>query len=424
MGKKTLTSKLPTLCYGCGTCAGVCPNDAIVMSEYEKKGIFLPVMNETRCNSCGLCLQVCPWEFLDKDELSAFVFHRRSKGILGNYLRCYLGCSTDKKLEREGSSGGLVSTLLTFALEEGIIDGALVTRMSDKEPLLPEPFIATTKSEVISATGSKYIPIPLNIVLKQIQSRKGKYAVVGLPCHIQGIRKAELINKKLNDKIVLHLGLFCTGTISRYGTDILLRSLNVDYENIAKICYREGSWPGGFEVLLKDGTTTPVLPYKRYFSIIRSYFPLSCFPCWDLLNDFSDISFGDMWTDHAPPAPKKGATLAISRTEKGEELLKAAASKASITLEQISPQQVFEAQDRSISFKSGNLAIRCALIRLVSKESPNFRNIVSPENSGFDYVSTIKTLLLFSRCLLMSNLATRSIINHFLVHLLKSGVRR
>ena len=125
---------------------------------------------------------------------------------IGNYLKCYLGHSTDYDIRFNSSSGGLITQLLIFALEEGIITGALVTRMKKDKPLEPEPFIARTKKEILDAMGSKYCPVPANIALKEIlKSKEGeKFAVVGLACHIHGIRKAEQIYASLKKKIILH----------------------------------------------------------------------------------------------------------------------------------------------------------------------------------------------------------------------------
>ena len=59
---KTLVKEhiLPGMCYGCGTCSGICPNDAVVMRLDRKKGIYLPKIDEMKCNGCGICTQVCP----------------------------------------------------------------------------------------------------------------------------------------------------------------------------------------------------------------------------------------------------------------------------------------------------------------------------------------------------------------------------
>jgi len=100
---------------------------------------------------------------------------------------------------------------LLSLLNEKIIDGALVTRMGRDDPLKPEAFIATTKDELIDAIGSKYCPVPANVALNEIlNSNFKKFAVVGLPCHIHGLRKAERLKKELREKIALHIGLFCS----------------------------------------------------------------------------------------------------------------------------------------------------------------------------------------------------------------------
>jgi len=79
-----------------------------------------------------------------------------------------------------------VTALFIFALEKGLIDGALVTGMKKDKPLEPEPFIARTREKIISARGSKYCSVPANIALKEILKAKEeeRFAVVGLPCHI------------------------------------------------------------------------------------------------------------------------------------------------------------------------------------------------------------------------------------------------
>ena len=108
--------------------------------------------------------------------------------------------------------------VLISALEKNLIDGALVTRMKKDNPLESEAFIARTKEEIISASKSKYCPVAANISLKQILKEEGRFAVVGLPCHLHGIRKAEKINKALGKKIVFHFGLLCSHMVNFIGT--------------------------------------------------------------------------------------------------------------------------------------------------------------------------------------------------------------
>ena len=203
------------LCTGCGTCVGICPASAIVMPKNSPKGLYAPKVESELCNQCGLCMEVCPGCSVNFRELNKAIFTNEIGDVLiGNYINCYIGHATDYNVRYHSASGGAVSALLIFALEQGLIDGALVTKMSDKNPLEPEVFMATGKEQIISASKSKYCPVPLNIGLKQIGEQDGRFAVVGLPCHIHGIRKAELLHKDLREKIVLHFGIFCSSTLN------------------------------------------------------------------------------------------------------------------------------------------------------------------------------------------------------------------
>lgn len=46
-------------CIGCGTCAKVCPEDAIIMVT-DKNGKKKPQTDLDYCKGCGLCAAECP----------------------------------------------------------------------------------------------------------------------------------------------------------------------------------------------------------------------------------------------------------------------------------------------------------------------------------------------------------------------------
>ncbi|MHC1595636.1 MAG: coenzyme F420 hydrogenase/dehydrogenase beta subunit N-terminal domain-containing protein [Candidatus Syntropharchaeales archaeon] len=99
-----------------------------------------------------MCYKVCPGHEVDFKELNLEIFGKEPDDILiGNYLNCYIDHATDHEIRYNSASGGLVTALLIYMLEEGLIDGALVTRMKANNPLEPEPFIARTREEIIEA---------------------------------------------------------------------------------------------------------------------------------------------------------------------------------------------------------------------------------------------------------------------------------
>jgi len=265
--------------------------------------------------------------------------------------------------------------LLIYVLEKGIISGALVTRMKKDNPLEPEPFIARTKEEIVEASKSKYCPVPANVVLNEILNSKKweKFAVVGLPCHIQGIRKAEKVNEILRNKIKLHLGIFCSHTLSFTGTSLLLKKINIEKKEVKKISYRGEGWPGKIRIDLKNGKQRHISNQSPLWNIIfNSFFstPTRCLLCNDLTAEFSDISFGDPWLPEIMSKEQVGRSIIISRTKQSEELLNTANSDGYIELSQIEPEKVMQSQRTFLHFKKINLKERIRLRRLFSKESP------------------------------------------------------
>lgn len=337
------------------------------------QGINRAFVTGSKCNNCGLCAKVCPGTFLNFNELNEFVFGKIPDDVsLGNYIGCYIGHSSVEKIWSEApSSGGVVTGLLIFALEKGIIDGALVTRMNHNNPLEPETFIARNKEDILSAAGSKYCPVSANSGIKTILKSEGKFAVVGLPCHIQGIRKAELLNNTLKEKIVLHIGLFCSHVNSFLATQCLLERMGVAPSNVANLEYRTGGWPGNLTLSLKNSSDVSI-PYSHYWDcIFGSFFftPVACTLCTDPTNELSDISVGDPWSPGGKNL-KKGLTTIIARTEWGKKLLVSAWSNNQIELMHLDCNAVKQSQKFNLAFKKKTIGIRATILQQFGKRKP------------------------------------------------------
>jgi len=409
------------LCTQCGTCYSFCPKKNIEIVRSNSKDFVFKVKNTELCNGCGICYEVCPGHTVNFDELNASVFFKFSpNNLLGNFQKTYLTQSTDEKIRNMCASGGTASTLLNFALDSGMIDGALVVRMSKKDPLEPEVFIAKSQQEILSAAQSKYLPVPLNTGIREILDSEGKFAVVGLPCHIHGIRKAELLFPKVKEKIVLCVGIICGPGPSFLMTDHLLRAEKVKREDVVEIKYREGKiWPGGMLIKLKNGREK-FIPLKEYLYAQTLFNRFRCGVCPDFANELSDFSLGDahlpeFWrgetvttSDGHELRGEDGWNIAISRTDFGRDILRRAKESGVIELIEISPERVVEAQKSMLYYKKRTIFAINNILNLTKQELPLFIGIKKNNNLGFR--AYIKALIF-----ILSQRVVAIKISHFII---------
>jgi coenzyme F420 hydrogenase subunit beta len=382
------------LCSGCATCVSLCPRKAIRIVKNESNGTYAPVLDKSTCNNCGLCYRVCPSTGIGLGLSEQICEEEREETseniILGKHLNCYVAHSTDANLRTDSSSGGSVTQLLIFALQKGIIDGALVTRMNEDRPLEPEPFIARTKQEILQASKSKYCPVPANVALKEILNEKGKYAVVGLPCHIRGVRKAEIFNQKLRERIVLRLGLFCGHTPNFLGTEFLLRRFGVEKTDVRRLSYRGNGWPGGLSIVLKNGSER-FISFRDFGAFLYGSYlftPLCCMCCTDATSELADLSFGDAWLPEFKHI-RKGLSIIVSRTKMGDSILKEATSDNYMKTFSINCDKVIQSQSGLLYKKRKVATFRSILRSLGYPLGKNTQGLLDPKVLDFCVVSVL-----------------------------------
>lgn len=390
------------LCMHCGTCVGMCPNNAISIEKDD--GEHELSLDISKCNRCGICARVCPL----LHSLS-----QTSSIAMNPVTGCYIGYSTNRNVRWRSSSGGLVTTLLCYALEKGIIDGALVIRMKQNKPFEPEMILAQTKKEIMDASTSRYQPVPANIGIKEILKKDGKYAIVGLPCHILGFRKAENINEELRKRVHMHFGLFCLHTLSFSGTEFMLKKIGIPKRNVVGLNYRGEGWPGKISIKLKNGGEKNLDFSSTWETIFGSFFftPIPCLICPDMTARFSDLSFGDAWFSKLR-SDKQGWSVVLARSDQGERFLQDARSEGWIRLYRIGKDEFFGGKHKlGMVFKNNtNLSARRALLlnnnsvryarphkSMTKTTEPNFMNyllaLIVITNAGASTNSHVQTFL-------------------------------
>lgn len=366
------------LCLGCGICESICTSGAISIDI--KKGQFRPIVNESKClaqKGCHRCIGVCPGLGINLEEYALNNFHdegAKYNKMCGHYLCSYTGYSSNFDIRYHSASGGMVSQFLIWLLENEKIDGAIVTKFNKSNPLLVESFIAKTKDQIISARSSKYAPVSLHSALEELRSTKGqRFVVVGLPCHIHGIRKLMQVDRVIREKIIGLFAVYCSSGRSFYLTDYVLKERNIKQEDLDYFQYRDEGCLGKMVIKCKKRKGQEIKEINSYSEIeeeedlctykelfqsfyhpLRSFFvPNRCLYCIDHYGELADVSFGDI---HIKPYSddKIGVNSIIVRKQYWRKLLEECKADNAVVLEEISFDTISKSQPMSFKKKGRN----------------------------------------------------------------------
>jgi coenzyme F420 hydrogenase subunit beta len=370
------------LCVRCGACEPACPVDIIRFDETA----YPYITEEERCiTNCTRCIAICPGETVNFARLDKRIFGKEPHpaSITGIATRALVAHATNSEVRQNGASGGVATQLLTYLLDKRVIDGALVlTSRSGPQGWYPEPFIARTGEELAQAQGSTYALVPHLKALKEIEQVNGRYAVVGLPCHVHALRRYQKFSKKLAERVKLTIGLYCNLAFEPYVVDDLCELAGISRSEVAKFSFRYGQWPGGLVAQRTDGTIKKVLRLEEFrdeFNLLKLlYVPSRCNTCIDFSSEYADIALGDPWLKG--PNGKlmftEGWTTVLVRNESGEHLIRQAETDGYIKIRDISLETYMITFENAARYKRSFVPQYMALRRLFGFRTPKYyRNV-------------------------------------------------
>jgi coenzyme F420 hydrogenase subunit beta len=288
-------------CTYCGACEAACPVHAITVEEDK--------INHFDCSkhieSCPICYDICPHsEELSLESLKFVSDAPIKREGLGNYRRILLAQAADPKLRQLGHGGGVVTTLLTNAIERGIIDSAIVSQAETNVPIKPKALVGEVPDDVFAAVGSKFFPSSVARAYGSAVYEYGKanIAFVGVPCHVSALRKLEAWEHKITGNLKVIIGLFCFWTLS-FGhlLDFLLKNYNIKPDEIKRLDILK-------ELIVQTDKGTVTVPLSE----VQPNILTSCETCTDFTSELADLSVGSAY-------PLKEWSTVIIRTKAGED---------------------------------------------------------------------------------------------------------
>ena len=272
---------------------------------------------------------------------------------IGPYYKLRKGYASNPSIREHAASGGMVTALLISLLKNGEIDGTWVSRTKITDGKLDyETFIATTEEEIRDASSSIYLFMPLLKHVDLLRKFDGKVAVVMTPCQIRGLDALLKREPELAEKVVLKLGLFCSGNHTEQATLLSLKQAGVPLAGAKRLFYRKGHWRGQSVVLYEDGSEKTFSYTKTICAYKNAYFfeKPGCMTCQDHFAEAADISFGDIWLKEMKKNPVKHTSCVI-RNEKAWKLYSQAVKDGVITDSHISGRDMIRSQKRALVFK-------------------------------------------------------------------------
>lgn len=361
------------LCIGCGGCAAQAREAGVAM-DFDRYGQLKPAGPAAwRRRPSAALAQTCPFSpwARNEDELARdrFPVAPLKDKHIGRFEAAYVGHVAEGDFRTAGSSGGLVTWTAAELLRQGLVDAvAHVAPVEDPEPggRLFRYRISRGEAEVRAGAKSRYYPIELSEVVREIRATPGRYAVVGVPCFIKAVHLLRAQDPILAERIAFTLGLFCGHMKSARMVESFAWQMGAAGEAVAAIDFRRkdphrpANWYTA-HITLRDGGER----WRDWWHFVdgdwgAGFFQNSaCDFCDDVAAETADVAFGDAWLE--PYASDgRGTNVAVVRAPVVAQLLEAAIAEGRLALSPVDAEFVRQTQAAGFRHRREGLALRLA----------------------------------------------------------------
>ncbi|MFC7404636.1 Coenzyme F420 hydrogenase/dehydrogenase, beta subunit C-terminal domain [Georgenia alba] len=358
------------MCVGCGACA-VRTGGAVPVTIGRRGYYEADPQGADRATLAAAC-RVCPFanESPDEDEVASEVFASTLPvdGRVGRYLGTYAGRLADDDAVYRSSSGGLTSWFLAELLSRGEVDRVIHVGPTSSGPRLFEYRVASTAEELLASRKSAYYSTTFADVVRGLRGDGRRYAMVGVPCFVQAMRLLTREDETLRDQVRFLVGIVCGHMKASGFAESLAWQQGVAPEDLAKVDfriksphdasakrYRFGAWGTGADspVAQMPGRLVGGQWGHAAFQLNACNF------CDDVYAETADVVFGDAWLPRHEADPR-GMNVVITRTDAADRILRAGATAGRVRLEDVTVDELAQAQAGNYRHRREGLAVRLA----------------------------------------------------------------
>jgi coenzyme F420-reducing hydrogenase beta subunit len=333
--------------------------------HWDKNGFLKPEPGSAPAASFS---QQCPFspEAANEDVIAAELFPGAVRDRrIGRFEAAYVGHVAEDSFRPNGSSGGLTNWVAAELLRTRAVDG--IAHVVPTDPTSGRHFayrISGTPDELNAGAKSRYYPVELSQVLREIRTTPGRYAIVGVPCFIKAINLLRRSDPLIGERIIHTLGLFCGHMKSSAMIESFAWQLGTELRRVRAIDYR-----------IKD-ERRPANWYRAHFdlegggSAERDWWHLAdgdwgagflqnpaCDWCDDVVAETADISFGDAWVE--PYASDgRGTNVVVIRSREMAALIERGRAEGRLDLKPVDADFIVRTQAAGLRHRRDGLAYR------------------------------------------------------------------
>lgn len=356
-------------CVGCGACADAVKGRMVV----NRFGEYVPDQNAKELQSSELARKICPSLNPEADEdflASRFVHASGEKDeSIGFYHSIFAGYVREGSFRANGTSGGMGTWIGVELLRQGLIDGVIHVKQSrntEGSGKLFEYGLSITSKEIIDGAKTKYHVVELSRILQQIREREGRYLFIGVPCMCKAMRRIQLQDQVIKDRVAFVASLVCGHLKSMHLTTSLAWAKSVEPGQIEKFQYRtKGDGIAARSYVYRVSPKDHALPVIQQDAagVVGGKYNAgalmlnACDFCDDVVGETADLTIGDAWIPRFE-VDDSGTNLLISRNPTISTLLQNAAQENRVQLSPISAYDAAESQSGGFRHRREGLSYR------------------------------------------------------------------
>lgn len=366
------------LCSGCGMCSSVASDDAVQI-RLNADGYHRPVLNKAYAGksiaseeASSAFAKSCPALNLDIRPYKTANYHP----VWGEILETLKGHALDNEVRQAGSSGGVISALAQYCLEQKLVDGVIQIQASQTDPLENVATISRSRQNIIASSGSRYAPASPAQALKWVAMSTEKYLFIGKPCDVAAVRQMQAHDPRLKQNIPYVVSFMCAGTPSLHGSEQVLDQLGVERDDVTSFRYRGDGWPGLTKATLKNGDARTMTYNDSWGKVLNRHLQTRCKICPDGIGEFADIVCADGWEGDEKGYPsfeeRDGNSLILIRTDKGRELFRNAEANGVVQAEAFDTAGIFAIQPFQY-YRRTTILPRLWAMKLLMLKTPSYK---------------------------------------------------